>query len=90
MNIPHVGKVTFKDNVVTKHYEQNVSGSAYKKIAADIIFILEAGYTHINIELNADYTNKEDVEIQVRRMKQLVPFLKLTILEPIQNEHPWK
>jgi len=80
--IKYVGKVEIlADGSVIKTYHQTVSGSAWKKFAADLILIHREGHSKIIMQINENHPNKEIMIDLAQILQALIP--NLTIKEII-------
>lgn len=79
--IKGVGKIMVtEDNTIIKDCFQEVSGSAYMKIAGFVIAIHNAGYDKIIIRLNNNHPYLDEVVQQIETLSKYIPNLRADVI----------
>lgn len=78
LKIKYAGKVELLvDGSVIKTYQQTVSGSAWKKFAADLLLIHRNGHPKIIMQINELHPNKQIMIELAKDLQQLIPNLSI-------------
>ena len=74
VKIKYLGKVDIlTNNTVVKTYRQTVSGSVWKKIGTDLLFMYRENYSNILIRINDAHPNKPQLLEVIDIVNQFFP-----------------
>ena len=83
MTVKYVGKIMECNEVVVKEYQQTCTGSAWKKVATDIILLYQAGFERVVVRINNDHPYRYEMLGIISKVKQLYSNLTVETLEEI-------